>query len=257
MDTTSVWRAAAPQPVIAMLQGDVSADVLIDRRRHHRRHAGAAAGPSRGRSVVLLEADAHRQRQHRQLDRQPVRNAEPGPARASCRSWDARRGARRSWRSGAPRSTSSRSACSQCRRAASAAAPLSCMPSRAAQRRTSVSKELAALSQAGCARARCDSRAPPPLPPAGGRRAGAAGPGAVPAAGLRGAPRRGWRPRRARSCTNIRACIELDHKARRAVDRDRRGEGAGDRPGDAYAQGLPRGPGRDAGASRIRRSPAR
>jgi glycine/D-amino acid oxidase-like deaminating enzyme/nitrite reductase/ring-hydroxylating ferredoxin subunit len=57
MDTTSVWRAAAPRTSYAPLQGDVSAEVLII--------GGGITGVTlamllaqQGRSVVLLEADA-------------------------------------------------------------------------------------------------------------------------------------------------------------------------------------------------------
>ena len=57
MDTTSVWRAAAPRTALAPLQGNVSADVLII--------GGGITGVTlamllaqQGRSVVLLEADA-------------------------------------------------------------------------------------------------------------------------------------------------------------------------------------------------------
>jgi glycine/D-amino acid oxidase-like deaminating enzyme/nitrite reductase/ring-hydroxylating ferredoxin subunit len=56
MDTTSVWRATAPQTGFALLQGDVSTDVLIV--------GGGITGltlalllAEEGRSVVLLEAD--------------------------------------------------------------------------------------------------------------------------------------------------------------------------------------------------------
>jgi glycine/D-amino acid oxidase-like deaminating enzyme/nitrite reductase/ring-hydroxylating ferredoxin subunit len=56
MDTTSVWRATAPQTGFALLQGDVSADVLII--------GGGITGVTlalllaqQKRSVVLLEAD--------------------------------------------------------------------------------------------------------------------------------------------------------------------------------------------------------
>lgn len=57
MDTTSVWRAAAPETGLAMLQGEVTADVLIV--------GGGITGVTlalllaqRGRSVVLLEDDS-------------------------------------------------------------------------------------------------------------------------------------------------------------------------------------------------------
>ena len=57
MDTTSVWRATAPQTGYALLQSDVSTDVLII--------GGGITGVTlalllaqQGRSVVLLEADA-------------------------------------------------------------------------------------------------------------------------------------------------------------------------------------------------------
>src|SRR4029453_7543841 len=57
MDTTSVWRAAAPRTAFAPVQGNVSADVLII--------GGGITGVTlamllaqQGRSVVLLEGDA-------------------------------------------------------------------------------------------------------------------------------------------------------------------------------------------------------
>ena len=56
MDTTSVWRATAPETGYALLEGDVTADVLVI--------GGGITGVTlalllaeQGRSVVLLEAD--------------------------------------------------------------------------------------------------------------------------------------------------------------------------------------------------------
>src|SRR5687767_14874875 len=57
MDTTSVWRATAPESGFALLQGDVTTDVLVV--------GGGITGltlalllAEQGRAVVLLEADA-------------------------------------------------------------------------------------------------------------------------------------------------------------------------------------------------------
>ena len=158
MDTTSVWRATAPRTGYAR-SGRCQCRRADHRRRHHRCHPRNAAGPA-GALGGLARSRRHRQRQHRQLDRQPLRNPEPGPAHHRQPLGPGRcapgRGA------ASRRDRIHRRACGSAPTADSAAATSICTPI-SQEQRAAISQEFTALSQAGCS-VRLDASVPAPLP---------------------------------------------------------------------------------------------
>ena len=262
MDTTfRLARHRAAEPALRMLAGRRHCRRADHRRRHHRRDAGHAAGragaPRWCCSKPTTSAAAP-------PATPPATSTRPS-ARACAalsRRWDADV-ARQVVDAAARRHrTSSRHAARSCRRAASAAARWCCTRSFASDRRTSSDRSSTALTQAGLQRAAatsaCRRRCRQPM----GDVAGAAGPGAVPAAGLRGALAAAGGRRRAPRMHEHSRVLELDAKAKRAVtaigrgDRRRRSSWRRIRP-RASTWCMPRcrciastaSPGSDAGAS--------
>ena len=185
------------------------------RRRHHRRDARAAAGRA-GPPGRAAGGRRDRQRHHRQLHRQPLRDAQPAACATIASRWGADVARQVVQRSAARPSTSSRRAASSCRTWASAAAPLSVGASSPSQqdsdrqgvRRAAQAARLPAWSAQRRARHRC----PRPL----GDVLVLREPGAVPAAGLRGARWPARRPRRGAQLHEHSRVLELDAKAKRA-----------------------------------------